>query len=274
MTVDTPTSVTSPANDPTAVGQRFQATLAYDGTAFHGWQKQVVPDGPPLRTVAGEVEMALQHVFRQPIDLVGASRTDAGVHAEGQIAHFNAESRIPLEKLAKAINSRLPDDVEVRRIEPTSSDFDAISDAVSKQYRYRIFNTTQRPLRKRHYVWHCWMPLNIELMSDAAQRLVGTYDFEGFAAAGHGRSTTTRTVLKCNVERHEPEVSIVIEGTGFLYNMVRIITGTLVEVGRGRLEPDIVDQVLESQNRRLAGPTAPPQGLCLEHIVYPAQTNE
>ena len=115
-----------------AIGQRFKMTLAYDGTAFHGWQKQIVPDGPPLRTVAGVVEMAMQQVFRQPIDLVGASRTDAGVHADGQVAHFNAQSRIPMEKLSQAINSRLPDDVEVRQTQPISSGFDAISDAVSK----------------------------------------------------------------------------------------------------------------------------------------------
>ena len=265
-------------SDPTsrlaAVGPRLKMTLAYDGTAFHGWQKQEPPHGPALRTVSGVVEGILQQVFRQPIDLVGASRTDAGVHAEGQVAHFNAQTPIPQKKWTQAINSRLPDDVEVRRVEPTCSGFDAISDAISKQYRYRLFHTTRRPLQKRHCVWHCWTPLNLEHMNDAARRLVGTHDFEGFAAAGHGRTSTTRTVLHCRVERHDPEVVVVIAGTGFLYHMVRIITGTLVEVGRGRLPPQIIDQVLESKNRRLAGPTAPPQGLCLEHIVYPSQTDD
>ena len=111
-------------------------------------------------------------------------------------------------------------------------------------------------------------------MNDAAHRLVGTHDFEGFAAASHGRTTTVRTILRCEVERDDPEVSVTVEGTGFLYNMVRIIAGTLVEVGRGRLEPSIVDRVLESQNRRLAGPTAPAQGLCLERIVYPTPRDD
>jgi len=249
-------------------GQRFKMTLAYDGTAFHGWQKQVPPDADPLRTVAGVVEDTLQHVLRQPIDLVGASRTDAGVHAEAQVAHFNALTTIPLEKLPLAINSRLPDDVEVIETQPALPQFDAISDVVSKQYRYRIFNTARRPLTQRHTVWHCWMPLDTNRMARAAAAIVGTHDFEGFAAAGHGRSTTIRTVLRCDVLRQQSEVHIIVEGTGFLYNMVRIIVGTLVEIGRGRLDEEIVNQVLESRNRRLAGPTLPARGLCLQHITY------
>ncbi len=250
-------------------GQRFKITVAYDGTAFHGWQKQACVTGhEPLRTVAGVLEEALRRVLRQPLALVGASRTDAGVHAKGQVAHFVADTAIPIERLSRAINSRLPQDVEVLTAEPVSPDFDAISGPVSKQYRYRIFHTTRRPLTKRHYVWHCWTPLDIDRMACAAGRLEGTHDFAGFAAAGHGRLSTVRTVLRCDVCRNDPEVHIVIEGTGFLYHMVRIIAGTLVDIGRGRLEPEWIDRILQSPDRRLAGPTLPARGLCLEWIRY------
>ena len=146
--------------------------------------------------------------------------------------------------------------------------FNAIGDALSKQYRYRIFNSPHRPLHRRHYMWHCWVPLDPARMQRAADRLVGTHDFEGFAAAGHGRADTTRTILACRIETDSPELSIVVQGTGFLYHTVRIIAGTLVEVGRARFDPAVIDRVLTSQDRSLAGPTLPPHGLCLEWIKY------
>ena len=247
---------------------RHRMTLAYDGTNFHGWQKQVPSGGQPLRTVAGVVEESLQRLLRQPITLVGASRTDSGVHAKEQVAHFNADVVIPIEKLPHALNSRLPEDVQVLAVDPIYPAFDAISDAVSKQYRYRIFNTWRRPLNKRHYVWHCWARLDADRMAGAAGRFAGTHDFAGFAAAAHGRTTTVRTILDCHVQTVHPEVQVVVVGNGFLYNMVRIITGTLVEIGRGRFEPDQIDKVLESGDRRAAGPTLPARGLCLEWIKY------
>ncbi len=259
------------ADKPTPVMQRYRLTVAYDGTDFHGWQKQLPPDGPPLRTVAGVVERRLCELLRQPIKLVGASRTDSGVHARGQVAHFDAASPVPVERLAKAISSKLPEDVEVVDAAEAPPTFDAISDAKHKQYRYRMWCSDHRPLTKRHAVWHCWEPMEIDRMADAARRIVGTHDFEGFASANHGRETTVRTVFRCDVERppgDDPEVHIVVEGDGFLYNMVRIIAGTLYEVGRGRYEPEQVDQVIATQDRRLAGPTMPPQGLCLEWIKY------
>ena len=283
---------------------RYKLSLAYEGTDFHGWQKQpgLNPQSPPLRTVAGVVEEALQRLFRQPITLVGASRTDAGVHAHGQVAHFDAVTPIPLIRLVHAINSRLPADVEARSVEIVRCGFDAIRDAKSKIYRYRIFNTDRRPLEWRRCVWHCWHRLDVDAMQNAAQRFVGKHDFAGFAAAGHGRQTTVRQILACTVKsvaRLEaisvsdaevvgslmvpgtpgvpgvplgnaeiPLIDIEVHGTGFLYNMVRIMAGTLVEVGRGRFTPDIVDDVLKYGDRSQAGPTLPPQGLRLEKIYY------
>jgi len=251
--------------------QRYKLTLAYEGTAFHGWQKQTTPEGDVLRTVCGVTEASIVHALQQPITLVGASRTDAGVHARGQMAHFNAETTVPLERMCKAINSRLPGDVEAVHCEPADASFDAISDATSKQYRYRIFNTRRRPLELRHVVNHIWWPLDVDRMNAAATRLVGTHDVEGFAQASHGRTTTVRTIFDCHVETAEttgPEVQIVISGSGFLYNMVRIVAGTLVEVGRGHWEPTVIDDILASRDRRKAGPTLPPNGLWLEWIRY------
>jgi len=249
---------------------RYRLSIAYDGSNFHGWQEQVPPGQPPLRTVQGVVREALQHVLRQPITLRGASRTDTGVHAMGQVAHFDADDvRVPLERLPMAINSRLPGDVEIRAAEPVGDDFDAVTGAVDKQYRYRLWNATRRPLGLRHMVHHFWEPLNVEAMNDAAGRLVGQHDFAAFTNAGHGRLTTVREVFACTVEQGpDPEVHIVIRGGGFLYNMVRIIAGTLVEVGRGHWPAEYVDEVLRGADRQKAGPTLPPNGLCLEWIRY------
>lgn len=251
-----------------ATVKRYKLTVAYDGSAFHGWQKQHPPGGEPLRTVQGVLEQAVRELLKQPVNLLGASRTDAGVHAFGQTAQFDAATPIPLERLAKAINSRLPEDVEVRHAELAPPRFDCINDPISKQYRYRIFNSEHRPLGLRHLVWHCWMTLDVERMNEAARRLVGMHDFAGLAAADHGRKSTIRTIHHGQVMRAGDEVHIVVQGDGFLYNMVRILAGTLVEVGRGYFEPGRIDAILAQADRRLAGPTLPPQGLCLEWIKY------
>ncbi|MFN3168475.1 MAG: tRNA pseudouridine(38-40) synthase TruA [Phycisphaeraceae bacterium] len=255
--------------------QRYKLTIAYDGSAFFGWQKQEPPGEEPLRTVQGEMEQALVRLLGTPSDplkFFGASRTDSGVHALGQVAQFDAITPIPLEKLALAINARLPADVEVRKVERAEPDFDCISQATNKQYRYRVFNAEHRPLWVRNAVYHCFnATLDVDRMNDAAKRLVGTHDIEGFSAAGHGRENTVRTIFDCRVFTDAAfldEVHITIQGSGFLYNTVRIIAGTLVEVGRGRFEPSHIDTILQTADRRIAGPTLPPQGLCLQWIRY------
>lgn len=248
--------------------RRYKLTIAYDGAAFHGWQRQTQPDGHDLRTVQQVIEQALMRLCGQPIHLVGASRTDAGVHAKGQVAHFDAVCRVPIENLAHALRSRVPKDVDIIDAAIVPETFHAIRDAKRKQYRYTIHNSRKRPLWLRHRVMHFWEPLDAALMSEAGARLVGTHDFEGFAAAGHGRDNTVRTIFDCHAEREGDAVTIVVEGDGFLWNMVRIIGGTLVEIGRGHLPPQVIDKVLESRNRADAGPTLPAEGLCLEWIQY------
>lgn len=263
---------------------RYRLTIAYDGSRYHGWQEQLGPDGRPnVPTVQSAVRHAVQFIARQPVVLRGASRTDTGVHADGQTACFDADHlTVPLDRLARAINSRLPEDIEIRRAEIADPAFDVIGDVLEKQYRYRIWNTERRPLAYRHTVYHCWTQLDLDGMARAGEMLVGHHNFAAFTNAGHGRVSTFRTLLSCDVERRpltgsvgaggggdeEAEVHVVVRGEGFLYNMVRIIAGTLVEVGRGRFDPDHIQTLLREGDRHQAGPTLPPQGLCLEWIRY------
>ncbi len=247
---------------------RYKLTVAYDGTLFHGWQRQTDTQGQPLRTVQGELELALMRLLRQPVAVRGASRTDSGVHALGQSVQMDVISPVPLARLAQAVNSRLPDDLEVMSVELAPPGWDVLRDVESKQYRYRLYASVHKPLAQRNYVFHCWTPLDLAPMRDAAARLVGTHDFGGLAAAGHGRASTVRTIHDCRVETAGLEVHIVVAGDGFLYNMVRILAGTLVEVGRGRFAPSVIDDILRTADRRLAGPTLPPNGLWLEWIRY------
>jgi len=250
--------------------RRYKLTIAYDGKLFHVSQKQEPEGQEPLLTVAGVLESTMIRVLNQPIQLIGSSRTDAGVHALGQVAQFDAATRIPIDRLAMAINARLPDDVDVLKAELAPPKFNAITGTVSKQYRYRLYTTERRPLDKRNYVYHCWTPLDVDAMNDAARRLVGEHDFVSFTTLHHGRVSTIRTIHDCRVERHPtaPETHVVVSGSGFLYNMVRIIAGTLVEVGRGRFKPELMDELLKGGERQPAGPTLPASGLILEWIKY------
>lgn len=256
---------------------RYKLTIAYDGTAFHGWQRQEPSDAPPLRTVQGVVQEAVKELLRQPVDVVGASRTDAGVHAVGQVAAFTADVRVPIERLPQAITSRLPPDVRVIRAERVHDGFNPIGGARSKCYRYTIEHTSHphhpRPLFDRNMVWATPYTLDLGRMQDAARRLVGTYDCASFAQVDHGRSTTVRSVLDCVARAPSlRRIEIEVAATGFLYNMVRIIAGTLVEVGRGRIDPADIPAIIEARDRMRAGPTLPPQGLCLRWIWYGAPT--
>ncbi|MCA9300292.1 MAG: tRNA pseudouridine synthase A, partial [Phycisphaerales bacterium] len=230
---------------------RYRLTIAYDGTDFCGWQKQEPPDPDALvepggerprlilRTVQHVVEQAVREIVREPVLLQGASRADAGVHVLGQVACFTCSGDgdpdarhggWPLdrgtERLRKALNGRLPDDVLVTLVEPVALEFDPIADCVSKGYSYTIHDAIERCLWDRRYVQQIWQPLDHEAMHDAARVLVGEHDFASFAAAGHGRQTTVRTIHACDVSRPEPNrVRLDVSGNGFLYNMVRIIAG-------------------------------------------------
>jgi tRNA pseudouridine38-40 synthase len=256
--------------------QRYKLTLAYRGTAYHGWQHQITPptwkgEPPPagqgLPTIQETLKRALENVLRHPVEIVGSSRTDAGVHAKGQVAHFDTtQTQIPAEGVRRALNHSLPDDILVRAIDPVRAEFDAIKSTISKRYQYFIWNAEDRPLFFPDLAWHRWQKLDIAAMGEAATLLVGTHDFASFARPGHGRETTIRTVLSCDVTYRSPKLIIAVEGTGFLWHMVRIIVGTLVEVGLGKHPPAKVRDMIQAQNRTAAGPTAPPHGLYLQWI--------
>jgi len=239
---------------------------AYDGTDFHGWQTQ-----PGVRTVQSVIEGALRRVLRHPIDLLGCGRTDAGVHAAGHVGHVVTTCALDGDRLKHAIGSRLPEDVAVLSVREVHPAFDARRSAVSKLYRYRIHNLENRPVehQTQRYAYHFWHPLDVDRMREAARHFVGEMDFSAMAAAGCERASMVRRVIRCDIERHLNEVRIDIEGTGFLHKQVRTMAGTLVNVGVGQWTPDRVVEVIESRDRRQAGPCLPAKGLCLQWVRYP-----
>lgn len=256
---------------------RYKLTLAYRGTRFHGWQAQTASPtwkGPPLesgqlRTVQAVVQEAIASVVGHPVAVVGASRTDAGVHAKGQVAHLDTTAvQIPAEGLLRAVNARLPGDVVIRRIEPVAPDFDAISHAVHKRYQYALWTRPHRHVFLEDLAFHRWQPLDLDAMRAAAAHFVGTHDFASFARPGHGREHTLRTVTGCEVAARGGLVVIGVSGRGFLWNQVRIMAGTLVEVGIGRFAPSDIPLMLSAKDRRAAGQTAPPHGLYLQWIEH------
>ena len=245
--------------------RNIRLVVAYDGAAYHGWQRQAAG----IDTVQERVEAAAVAVLRHPVVVFGAGRTDAGVHAEGQVANLYTTHRsIPLVGMRLGMNSRLPRDIAIRSAEEVADDFHASRSAVGKTYRYRIFVSPSRPVMLHDQAYHCWRPLEIETMRAAARRLVGTHDFRGLATSAEVRENTVRTIFRCEVAEVGPEIHVTVQGDGFLYNMVRNLAGTLVDVGRGRWGPEQIDIILETRDRRNAGPTAPPGGLSLMCVHY------
>jgi tRNA pseudouridine38-40 synthase len=272
----------------------FKITLAYDGAEFSGWQAQ-----PGQRTVQGEVERAWREIIGETVRLNVAGRTDAGVHAAGQVASVESETQIPPATLVGALNSKLPADALVRDVELAPDGFHATHDAKFKRYRYTIYNDHRRPVFMRGYAWHVPTPLDVSAMQRAGQALVGAHDFVSFQSAGSERESTVRTIFAVEVAASRagrgaqvPDVAaspvkardsrqdggaicesdalitIDVEGDGFLYNMVRAIAGTLVEVGRGKRSPESIAETIAAADRSAAGQTAPAHGLSLLWVAY------
>lgn len=246
-------------------------TIEYDGTDFHGWQRQ-----PGTRTCQGELERVLSVMCGQQITIDGTSRTDAGVHALGQKATLRGDFSIPTDRIASVANNLLgggrnslkDGDIRVLSAEEMPEDFHARFSCKGKKYIYRIRNG-ESDVFSRNYCWRVSDKLDVEAMRKAASYIVGTHDFACFqAAGGQERETTVRTVFSLDIEEKGKDITLYVRGDGFLYNMVRIITGTLVDVGRGKIDPDYVKDIVESADRTKAGVTAPPQGLYLAEIYY------
>lgn len=253
--------------------------LAYDGTAYSGWQVQ-----KGAQTVQGTLEDAIRSITGEQVRVLASGRTDAGVHALGQIAVFRTASRLTADIWQRALNARLPSDIAVREAEEVPPGFHPIRDSIAKRYRYLIHNSPVRSVFLQRYAWHISRTLDVAAMRSAAQFLLGRHDFAAMETSGAKRATSVRTVYDLTVTQRQPAfeenrqtlagIAIEIEADGFLYNMVRNIVGTLVEVGRKAQPPEWVADVLASRDRRRAGPTAPAQGLWLVRVDYPQQGNE
>jgi tRNA pseudouridine38-40 synthase len=245
----------------------FRLTLAYDGTDFAGWQRQ-----PKVRTIQEELEAALGRVTTWRPICFASGRTDAGVHALGQVVSFDSATRLPPAELTKALNAELPEDMHVFDVQRAPDGFHAQKYAVRKRYRYLIEDGRPRDLFARNYLWHIRQRLDIEAMQTAGNALLGKHDFISYEGGGSSRITTERTIFDLFVERRQSElthrIAIEVEAYGFLYNMVRIIVGTLVQVGKGKESIDWPAKLLELRDRAKSGMTAPAQGLYLVGVQY------
>ncbi|MBO4980841.1 MAG: tRNA pseudouridine(38-40) synthase TruA [Lachnospiraceae bacterium] len=243
--------------------KRVRLTVAYDGTNYHGWQIQ--NNGI---TIESELNRCLSDLLGEPVEVIGASRTDSGVHALENIAVFDTESPMPAEKISYALNQRLPEDIRIQRSEEVAADWHPRHCKSRKTYEYRIYRGEFPMPVRRLYAYFTYRSLCVEDMREAAAYLVGEHDFKSFCQTGAQVESTVRTIYLIEVEEQGVELVIRVCGNGFLYNMVRIIAGTLMEVGQGRRAPSDMPAILDAKDRRAAGPTAPAHGLTLMRYEF------
>lgn len=259
--------------------KRVMLTVAYDGTNYHGWQVQ--PNG---ETIEGILNRCLSDLLGEKIEVIGASRTDSGVHAMGNVAVFDTESLIPAEKVSYALNRYLPEDIRIQKSEEVSQQFHPRHCVSRKTYAYRIYCAPFPMPVKRLYSYFTYVPMNTDLMSQGASYLVGEHDFKSFCSTEAQVETTVRQIDSIRVwetgsevnagndngyvDQMGKEIMIRVTGRGFLYNMVRIIAGTLMEIGRGHIKPQEMEKIIAARDRQAAGPTAPACGLTLVNIEY------
>lgn len=243
--------------------KRVKMVVAYDGTNYCGWQVQ--PNGITIEEV---LNRSLSNLLGEKIEVMGASRTDSGVHSLGNVAVFDTDTRMPADKIAFALNQRLPEDIVVQGSCEVPLTWHPRYQESTKTYEYRILNRTFRMPTRRLDTYFYHYPLDVEQMSEAASYLVGTHDFASFCAANAQVKSTVRTIYSCTAQKENDIITIRVTGNGFLYNMVRIIAGTLIEVGAGKRRPVEIKDILAAENRDAAGPTAPAQGLTMMGIEY------
>ena len=244
--------------------RNIKLLIEYDGTNYQGWQVQ--PKGP---TIQGILEEKIGLLTGQSVQLFGSGRTDSGVHALGQVAHFKTQSQMDIHTIRRALNSLLPHDIVIQKAEEVDEGFHARKHSKSKIYEYRILNRNLRSAFHRGYVWHIPQKLNLTEMKKATQSLIGEHDFSAFRTVGSPTRTTVRRVIRAEWKRgRDGLIRFEIEANGFLKQMVRSIIGTLVEIGKGRMEAAEIREILNSRDRKEAGPTAPAQGLFLKEVKY------
>ncbi|GMQ57994.1 tRNA pseudouridine(38-40) synthase TruA [Vallitalea sediminicola] len=237
--------------------------VAYDGTKYCGWQVQ-----KNVITIEQKITEACQKLFSREIKLIGASRTDTGVHALGQIVVLKVETSIPINKIPYAINAYLPEDIVIRDAKWVANSFHPRYNAKNKTYEYRIYNSKFPLPQHNRYAYFYHKSLDIDKMKEAAGCFIGKHDFKSFCSTGSSVKTTVREIYRCDVSVKDEMIVISINGNGFLYNMVRIIAGTLIDVGRGKTKPDYIIDIIKSKDRNKAGATAPAKGLTLMKINY------
>ncbi len=238
--------------------KRVMLIVAYDGTNYHGWQLQ-----PNVTTIESVLNETLSGLLKENVKVIGASRTDTGVHALGNIAVFDTQSRMPAEKFSYALNQRLPDDIRIQSSREVPQDFHPRRQDSRKTYEYKIWNSAFPMPVYRLYSHFTYVPLDIALMQKAAEYLRGEHDFKSFCSVNTAAESTVRTIYDISADKIGSLITLRVTGSGFLYNMVRIIAGTLMEVGRGNLAPERMEEILKACDRTKAGPTAPACGLTL-----------
>ena len=242
--------------------RNLKLTIQYDGTKYCGWQKQ-----PNSSGIQGTIEYAIYEITKEKVNIIGSGRTDAGVHALGQVANFKTNSSIPAARIPNALNAKLPKDISIIDCQEVSDDFHSRYSATGKIYRYLIYNKPYRSPLYKDTSYHIRYELDIEKMRSEARSLLGTHDFKGFMSSGSSVKDTVRTIHDISIENSGDLIVLEVEGNGFLYNMVRIIVGTLVDIGRGRIDKSM-EEIIASQDRGEAGHTAPAHGLFLKKVHY------
>ena len=242
----------------------YKLTIQYEGTRYKGWQEQKHTEA----TIQGKLQRVLERMTEEEIDLQGSGRTDAGVHAKGQIAHFHTKAVWDVEEIKKYMNEYLPEDIAVLSVEEAAPRFHARLNAMRKTYVYRIWNAPVKNVFRRRFTTWIQKPLELDAMEQAAALLCGTHDYRAFCSLKKFKKSTVRTIEKIEIGKMGQEIRISYAGDGFLYHMVRILTGTLVEVGLGLRKPEEMTEILEGQDRTKAGRLMPPEGLTLESVEY------
>lgn len=243
--------------------KNIKLTIEFDGSNFCGWQKQ-----PKGRTVQETIEKAIHKATNEQIEINGSSRTDAGVHAKCMVANFFTNSTIPSEKFREAINVRLPEDVSIIKSEEVDEKFHARYSSKGKTYSYTIINRYERLSLGHQYLYHYRHKLDFDKMNEACKYFIGKHDFSAFMSPGSSIKTTIRTIYDLSLKKDGERIQVFITGNGFLYNMVRIIVGTLLKVGNGKIEPCEIKDIIKDGNRKRAGMCVPPNGLILEKVFY------
>lgn len=242
----------------------FRLLLSYDGSRYRGWQRL----GNSDMTIQGKLENILSRMANAPVDVIGSGRTDSGVHAIGQVANFHCDTDMSCEQIKSYLRQYLPLDIGVIAVEQVDERFHSRYLAVKKTYQYRIWNSDYPCVFSRKYAWQLDDVLDVTSMDRAAKEFLGEHDFAAFCSNKHMKKSTIRTIYDFTVERNGNEIVFTVTGNGFLYNMVRIMVGTLLDIGRGKCGADSIERILETRIRENAGETAPPHGLCLMEVIY------